>query len=98
MSLLWIGAWVLSIGVLHDLKPCRGIIGVAYDKKGVIGHVFPNTPAAGAGIQVGDRLLDIKELKGKPGTKATVHFRSGTEEEVVVLERICKDQIGVDYW
>jgi hypothetical protein len=98
MSLALIAAWVLSIGVMHDLAPCKGVIGVAFDKKGRVGHVFSNTPAAGAGFQVGDVLQDKTELKGKPGTKALVHWTSADGAEVAIIERICKDELGVDYW
>ena len=71
------------------------------DIKGVItvNRVFPNTPASGAGIAEGDRIIMIdsaatrgwiidsvsSKLKGEPGTKVRVRFqRPGVPEPINV--------------
>jgi hypothetical protein len=55
-----------------------GGIGVLYNKKGVVKHVFENSPANAAGIMLEDVLLNKKDLRGKIGTICRVRWQRGT--------------------
>jgi carboxyl-terminal processing protease len=78
-------------GVGMQIEDIRGNVTVA--------RVFPNTPAAGAGVAEGDRIIMIDsastrgwildsvsaKLKGEPGTKVRVRFsRAGVPEPINV--------------
>jgi hypothetical protein len=75
-------------------EPCLeyfGGIGVYHDGWGVITNVIPNYPAARAGMQVGDRVIDMVNVVGEVGTSVTLTFiRNNVSNTITVKrERIC---------
>ncbi len=76
----------------------RGHLGVHLDPDGTITSVGPESPAADAGLQAGDRLLKIGAIsvttaeevikamqKALPGTNTTVTFQRDNAEQTVSL-------------
>lgn len=72
MKLLLSMLMVFAVGCASS-----GGIGVLYNKKGVVKHVFENSPAEEAGIELEDVLLNRKELRGKVGTMCKVRWQRG---------------------
>lgn len=75
---------------------CTGVTGVAYNQQGIVKYVFPDSNAERAGIQVEDKILDVKSsLRGKVGTVANVRLVREGEEEVIEKQivRQCVDDL-----
>jgi len=76
----------------------KGVIGVAYNQKGIVRHVFPKSPADLAGIKLDDRILNTKDLRGKVGTMCLVKYeRSGTYFEQLI-KRVDVDTLYDGSW
>lgn len=83
---------------LYLSAPCTGVIGVVYNQHGVVRHVFPNSPADKAGIEVGDIIHDRRSTRGKPETEVLVKWKRDEIENETVMVRTCTDNLQRDKW
>lgn len=90
--------WLISVSIMLNTGPCPGVIGVMYNQEGIVRDVFSNSPADEAGIQLGDKILDRRSTRGKPGTIADVRLiRNGVLLSTSVV-RICVDDLQRGGW
>ena len=98
---------IASTAAAQDKPPHPGIVGIQLGAGGDIrsvAGVMPNTPAAAAGIQVGDYILTVdgvnvagfsredlvSAISGEPGTQVVLALRrqDRDEKERLVLTRV----------
>lgn len=82
-----------GVGLLVNVDPDDGLVTIA--------KVYENTPAAGAGVQMRDKIIGVDDvnvttykmenivalLRGEAGTPVTLHVRRGTEELSFEMQR-----------
>jgi C-terminal processing protease CtpA/Prc len=69
-----------------------GVVGVRIDSSFRINLVRPNTPAAAAGLQKGDKILLVNseprgEIDGEPGTPVVLKIQRGGQVFTVTIIR-----------
>ncbi len=86
-------SFVFYIGILNMLvllMACasNGVIGVAYNKQGIVKYVFKNSSAEKAGILLEDKILNKTSLRGRVGSMCLVKYeRVGVYHEIFVLRQ-----------
>jgi predicted metalloprotease with PDZ domain len=70
-----------------------GAIGVAYNQEGIVRYVFKNSPAEKAGIVVGDKILNRKELRGDIGTMCRVKVEREGQYIEKLIQRLDVDKL-----
>lgn len=79
-----------------------GVVGVAYNKKGIVKYVFEGSNADKAGIKVEDKILNTKDLRGKVGTVIIVKLvRAGVGFELKIERQhidTLKNPKGIGKW
>lgn len=64
-----------------------GGIGVLYNKKGVVKHVFEKSPAEKAGLLLEDIISNTKELRGPIGSMCLVKYTRDGKHYQKLIER-----------
>lgn len=82
------------LGVLF-LTSCahKGVIGVAYNKAGIVKYVFEGSNAEKAGVLLEDTILNTKELRGKPGTYIEVLIKRSSSDLGIMHFNIMRQHI-----
>jgi C-terminal processing protease CtpA/Prc len=70
-----------------------GVIGVGYNKEGVVKYIFKSSPAEKAGIQLNDQILNTKDLRGKVTRKVLVKYKRGGATYELLVDRVHIDSL-----
>ena len=86
---------ILTLGAILFLTACAspGVIGVGYNKKGVVKYIYKESPAEKAGIMLEDIILNPKKLRGPIGSICHVEFKRDNVLMKKDIERVDVDSL-----
>lgn len=73
-----------------------GAIGVMYNQDGVVRHIYSHSPAAKAGLLLGDIIENPKSLRGPVGTSVTISVIRKSKKLSFTLVRVNVKTLKLD--